>query len=204
MEMSMKKLAVVILALTVGLFGFISFASAEMYVSGNVGAVWVNDADIDDGYDTGEIEFDTGFGMNAALGSSYGNGLRAEVEFAYQKSDMDKVSVDGYYGSASIDGDITAIALMVNAFYDFMPNEKFTPFIGAGIGYANLEGDDGYDSEDDNVFAYQAAAGVAFTLNQQLKFDLQYRFFATEDPSFGNLDAEYSTHNMMAGLRYSF
>jgi opacity protein-like surface antigen len=203
-DMSMKKLAVVLLVLAVGIFGAISVASAEMYISGNVGAVWVNDADIDDGFDEGEIEFDTGFGINAALGSSYENGLRAEVELAYQKSDMDKISADGY-GSASIDGDITAVALMVNAFYDFMPNEKFSPFIGAGIGYANLDADiDDFGSADDNVFAYQASAGVGVALNQELKLDLQYRFFGTEDPDFDGLDAEYTTHNMMVGLRYSF
>ena len=200
----MKKLSVGLLALAMVVSLGISAASAEMYFSGNAGAVWVNDSDFDDGFDTGEISFDPGFGITAALGHSYGTGLRSEVEFGYRSNDMDEISVDGF-GSGSIDGDVTSLSFMLNVFYDFMSGSAITPFLGGGLGYANVEGDiDNFGSEDDNVFAYQFAGGMAFDLNQSMKIDLQYRFFGTEDPDFDGLEAEYTTHNLMVGFRHSF
>ena len=197
----MKKQFVVLLALTMFIGLGVSAAFAAPYVSGNVGAVWVEDSDFGD---EAEISFDTGFGITAAIGLAYENGLRGEVEFGYRTSDMDEFKSD--FGSGSInDGDISTISLMVNGYYDFMPKETICPFIGAGIGYANVEADiDELGSEDDNVFAYQIAVGVAFAINPQTKIDVQYRYFDTDDGDFDNLEVEYGTHNAMLGVRYSF
>lgn len=192
----MKNLAITLVVLAVAMGLGISNASAEMYFSGNAGAVWANDSDIDSVFGTGEISFDPGFGITAALGHVYGNGFRSEAEFGYRNNDIDEISIDG---------DVTSLSFMVNGFYDFMPGNTFTPFVGAGIGFANVEGDiDGFGSEDDNVFAYQVAAGMAFAVNRSMNIDLQYRFFGTEDPDFDGLEAEYTTHNLMIGFRQSF
>ena len=197
----MKKQFVVLLALTMFIGLGVSAAFAAPYVSGNVGAVWLEDSDFGD---EAEISFDTGFGITAAIGNAYENGLRGEVEFGYRTSDMDEFDSD--LGSGSIDdGDISTISLMLNGYYDFRPKETICPFIGAGIGYANVEGDiDELGSEDDNVFAYQVAVGVAFAINPQTKIDVQYRYFDTDDGDFDNLEVEYGTHNAMLGVRYSF
>jgi len=197
----MKKQFVVLLALTMFIGLGVSAAFAAPYVSGNVGAVWLEDSDFGD---EAEISFDTGFGITAAIGNAYENGLRGEVEFGYRTSDMDEFDSDS--GSGSIDdGDISTISLMLNGYYDFRPKETICPFIGAGIGYANVEGDiDELGSEDDNVFAYQVAVGVAFAINPQTKIDVQYRYFDTDDGDFDNLEVEYGTHNAMLGVRYSF
>ena len=197
----MKKQFVVLLALTMFIGLGVSAAFAAPYVSGNVGAVWLEDTDIGD--DFGDVSFDTGFGITAAIGNAYENGLRGEVEFGYRTSDIDEFDSD--FGSRSINGDVSTISLMINGYYDFMPKETICPFIGAGIGYANVEGDiDELGSEDDNVFAYQVAAGVAFAINPQTKIDVQYRYFDTDDSGFDDLEAEYGTHNAMLGVRYSF
>jgi opacity protein-like surface antigen len=197
----MKKQFVVLLALTMFIGLGVSAAFAAPYVSGNVGAVWLEDTDIED--DFSDVSFDTGFGITAAIGNAYENGLRGEVEFGYRTSDIDEFDSD--FGSRSINGDVSTISLMVNGYYDFMPKETICPFIGAGIGYANVEGDiDELGSEDDNVFAYQVAVGVAFAINPQTKIDVQYRYFDTDDSGFDDLEAEYGTHNAMLGVRYSF
>ena len=200
----MKRQFVVLLALTMFIGLGVSATFAAPYVSGNVGAVWVEDSDTKDDFgDEAEISFDTGFGITAAIGNAYENGLRGEVEFGYRTSDVDDFDSD--LGSGSNNGDISTISLMVNGYYDFMPKETICPFIGAGIGYANVEGDfDELGSEDDNVLAYQVAVGVAFAINPQTKIDVQYRYFDTDDGDFDNLEVEYGTHNAMLGVRYSF
>jgi opacity protein-like surface antigen len=191
--------------LTFVVVGFgVSTSFAGTYISGNLGAVIVNDSDFDAGPLSGEFTFDTGFGFVAAVGSSMQNGGRIEAELGYRKNDFDEVKVDGL-GKADIDGDISSLSGMGNAYYDFSTEGSFSPYIGAGLGFANIEADlDGIDSEDDTVFAYQFILGGSFASSETLSVDLQYRYFATDDPEFDGVDAEYSTHNFMIGLRQSF
>ena len=182
----------------------VSVSFAGPYISGNLGAVIVNDSDLDDGVDTGEFSYDTGFGFVAALGTSLQNDIRVEAELGYRNNDLDEIKVDGF-GSGDIDGDVTTTSLMGNGYYDFSTTGSFSPYIGAGVGYANVEGDlDDFGDEDDNVFAYQFILGGSFASSETLSVDLQYRYFATEDPDFDGLDSEYQSHNIMIGLRNSF
>lgn len=200
----MRKIVSVV-ALMLFVFAFsISVASAQMYISGNLGAVVVNDSDLQDEFgNSGELTYDTGFGLLAALGHSYGTGMRTEVELGYRFNDMDDLNTSGLNFDAN--GDVTSLSLMANAFYDFYVNGPITPFIGGGIGVANIEADaDNSGSEDDTVFGYQLAAGGSFDMTESVKFDLQYRFFGTSDPEFDGLEAEYYSHNFFAGIRYMF
>ena len=199
----MKNILVGFLAFVVVGSG-VSVSFADPYISGNLGAVILNDSDLDDGVDTGEFSYDTGFGFVAALGTSLQDDIRVEAELGYRKNDLDEIKVDGL-GSGDIDGDVTTVSLMGNAYYDFSTESSFSPYIGAGLGYANIEGDlDDFGDEDDNVFAYQLILGGSFPSSETLSIDLQYRYFATEDPEFDGLDSEYSSHNILIGLRNSF
>jgi opacity protein-like surface antigen len=199
----MKNILACFLTFVVTGFG-VSTSFAGTYISGNLGAVIVEDSDFDAGPLSGEFTFDTGFGFLGALGSSMDNGVRIEAELGYRKNDFDEVKIDGL-GKGDIDGDISSLSLMGNAYYDFSTEGSFSPFIGAGLGYANIEADlDGAGDEDDSVFAYQLILGGSFASSETLSVDLQYRYFATDDPEFDGVDAEYSTHNFMIGLRQSF
>jgi len=221
----MKKLSGVLMALAIVLGGW-TVVGAAPYFSVNVGAVWVNDSDYSDsgtyydGYsyrDNGELAFDTGFGMTAALGNAYDNGFRAELELGFRANDIDNAegtySEYNRYGdkvyeekySGHLDGDVMTSSVMFNCFYDWAPRAPVSPFIGAGIGFAYVEGDIDYlGTEDDNVFAYQLATGLAFAVHQNVKIDVQYRFFGTEDPDFYSLETEYVTHSLLLGMRASF
>lgn len=196
-----------ILVLGVSLFIVLgsTLAWAESYIAGNIGVGWVEDIDLSDGVDRAELSFDTGFGITAALGHAYPNGLRAELEVGYFQSDLDDVTLEGF-GTASVDGEGTLWYGMINGFYDFMPTQTISPFVGLGIGYAKADLEIEGESEDDNVFAFQAALGMAFQINERLKCDLQYRYFDTEEPDFGDgVDSDSITiHSVLAGLRYSF
>ncbi len=200
----MKKVIGVALLLTYGILGRFSIASAGMYFPGVLGFVWLNDADIDEGHDSGELSFDNGAAFTGSFCYDFSNGLRTEVELGARVNDIDEVSVSGY-GSGSVDGDVTTVSTILNAFYDFMLNNKVSSLFGLGIGYANVEIDiDGAGNEDDNVLAYQGSAGVSYAFNERFKCDVQYRYFATEDLYFNGLDSEYKTHNLMVGLRFGF
>jgi opacity protein-like surface antigen len=198
----MKNVLVCFLTFVVIGFG-VSASFAGTYISGNLGAVIVNDSDIEDGDDTGEFTFDSGFGYLGALGLSNETG-RVEAELGYRKNDFDELKGAGL-GNTDIDGDISSLSLMGNIYYDFSTEGGFYPFVGIGLGAANIEADiDDAGSEDDTVFAYQLILGGSFTSSVGFSIDLQYRYFATGDPEFDGLEAVYRTHNLMIGFRQSF
>ena len=183
------------------------------YVGINAGATWVDDADFSiQGDDTdAELSFDAGYGVGLAFGHSYTNGMRSEVEVFYRANDIDEFSTPRrVIDAGESDGEVTSWGAMINGYYDFPASERIKPFIGAGIGYANVEydSDNLEDSVDDDVFAYQAMAGCGIAVSKEVTIDLQYRFLATDDPEFDDsgieVETEYMTHNVMLGLRFSF
>ncbi len=214
--------SVVVLVGGAGL-AFVPSAKAQWYASVNAGVTLLDDADFTDtfaaGSATGSIDFDPGFGLSGAAGYSWGN-FRLEGEISYRKNGLDEVQVDTLsvagvlftsLGTFDIDGDTTALGFMANGWYDVDTGTPWVPFLGAGLGVARLNIDiesiagvaTTYD-ESDNVFAYQAGAGVGYKVTPTTTVSLSYRFFGTADPEFDDgvdkVDTEYSSHNIMVGI----
>ena len=118
-----------------------------------------------------------------------------------------------------MDGDISAITVMANIYYDInlarlgVKNEqwaKLVPYLGGGIGVAFLNADvdrigaaSGFD-KNDTTFAWQVSGGFVYNFNSRWAGTLNYSYFVAEYPSFDVLDIDYASHNVLAGLRYSF
>jgi opacity protein-like surface antigen len=202
-------------------------ATAQWYVSGNIGITSVNDADFSETGPgvaaAGEIETDTGWGFNGALGYAIGN-LRFEAEISRRQADLDTLTLSSVTvgnvlltasGSSALEGSVTTWGLMLNGWYDFVTGTPWVPTIGAGIGFAdiNLEVDrvgavaTSYD-ESDTVFAYQIAVGLGYRINPRTIVSLNYRYFGTSDPEFdtGSFtdEGEFQSHNFEVGVRYRF
>ncbi len=156
-------------------------------------------------------EFDTGYTLSAALGRRFGNGLRGEVELAYQDNAVDThnnvqaagipldnedvgVLISGAPQQGATVGEVVANGrgsvdttfLMVNLYYDFTQYGAFTPYIGGGfgLGFVNVEyspSSVGIVDDDDTVFAYQVVAGASYAFNDRTALFAQYRYRATED-----------------------
>jgi opacity protein-like surface antigen len=195
------------------------------YFSVHVGGTWLQDADVDfddPGFFKDEIEFDGGYNLGAAFGYDFGM-ARLEVELAYREADVDSIRVD--FINSKGDGDFSATSLMLNGYWDLETGSPIVPYFGGGIGIANVSAnkvkffDEGirtrYVDDDDTVFAYQLAAGIAFALNPAMALDLGYRYFGTSDPEFdadvqlvGNnprgFETEFNSHNVNLGLRMNF
>ncbi len=182
------------------------------YISVYGGYVIQQDADLTNTI-RDEVSFDNGFAVGGSFGYDFGS-IRLEGEAAFRRNEADELS-DPSVGAR---GHFSSLALMLNAIYDFSFSSRFTPYIGAGVGGAmiyakHLRASNGapiIDSDDELVFAYQGIAGVRFAVTEGLSLFVDYRYFATLDPEFkrwdGNarVDSEYKTHNIMAGLTYTF
>lgn len=134
-------------------------------------------------------ELENDWMASGAIGYGYGNGWRSELELSYRTNDVSGVS-------ESVD----ATALMINLFYDFNREGWVQPYLGIGAGYVRTDA----GSEDASGLALQGLAGLAFPINERLKFDLGYRYFTAEDLDFSGVDASYEHQAVTVGLRYQF
>ncbi|MGM0788260.1 MAG: outer membrane protein [Thermodesulfobacteriota bacterium] len=182
--------------------------AAEMYVSAHAGLSVMDDSEVKGS----DLEFDPGLALRASIGGWISDRMRIEPEISYQENDFDKYSLSGA-GSSSMSGDFSNLSFMTNFYYDFVNKSPFTPFISAGLGFARLSANDikiddindpALTDDDDSVLAYQAGAGLAWSVNENLFMDFTYRFYATEDADFSNYDVEVRSHNLYLGVRKAF
>jgi opacity protein-like surface antigen len=177
-----------------------------VYIEGRGGAVFLMDSDIDaTGLPDTDISFDPGWMAEGAVGYAHESGFRGEVAAGYRKNDFDEINVSGL-GSAGVDGDVTATTVMANGYFDayFGPQMRWAVYIGGGAGVAYLDVSGDLGSADDTVFAYQGSLGFSFAASPIVVLRLGYQYLATEDPEFEGIDAEYQSHNAVAGVRFLF
>jgi len=209
----MKKNLLIIFVCVLAFFFSTSVYSAEgLYVSGNGGFATASDSDLTDSTVPGvtiNTEFDTGLTLGAALGYNF-NRFRVEGEISYQTNDVDKIGAQGVFFDAT--GDATALSFLINGYYDFVNRSAFTPYISAGLGFAQVEFNDlnisgsGFpgSSDDDTVFAYQIGIGVGYAVTEKVTIDVKYRYFGTEDSEYDTTEAEFASNNFLFGVRVYF
>ena len=185
-------------------------------------------------------EFDNGTAFSGEFGARYGNGFRAGVEIVYSQSDVDTHtgvtlgggSIDGLDAASiasSADplgvtvaevvadgrGEITNTGIFFNGYYDFNTGGPFQPYVGAGLGYSDVEvtyQPSGISVIDDSEgkFGYQIKAGATYQLQNQWEVFGEYAYRATEDLEFdnqlfpGTLDIENTQNVFSIGARYKF
>ena len=197
-----------------------------------------------------EVDYSDGWTIGAAIGKSLANNIRGEFEVAFRGFDaetpgradiygsyrfatFDHDSVYAFYsrtgtvtGTARLtgDGDVTAWSFMTNLWYDFDlgDDSKFMPFIGGGIGAANVSVNysggfagtlqtNAYSgsftgaantSFDDSswTFAYQLGAGLGYDLGNGTTISAQYRYFGTTEAEVGPIDQRVGGHNFLIGI----
>jgi len=184
-------------------------------------------------------DYETGLGISGRLGYAMASGLRVDAEIAYRENDVKGstfLATNGVNDFTARDdgatGHARSIALMANAYYDFLNSSGITPYVGGGIGAANVGGK--YTSsfepitqhantidDSDWGFAAQAIGGVSVALSSSLSLVADYRYLKVFDistfqaqpttpanPLFAAANiggrGDYENHTVMVGLRYSF
>lgn len=183
--------------------------SSGPYISGALGLSQLRDLDISGSGINTEMDSKRGYALSGAYGFDYGNSWRAEGELSYRKS-----KVDGIAGGAG-SGDAAAFGLMANGYYDFLSDSLWSPYLGAGIGAAQVSFDGvspvggSQIDKSDWALAYQGIAGVAYQVSDQAKLFTEYRYVATTGVDLRinsgvNVDADSQEHRFMVGMRWSF
>ena len=139
------------------------------------------------------MEFDTGFGVSLAGGYEFGNGFRAEAEFAYRLNDVT------FPTGGNIGAELDSFSYMANAYYDFGSKGAglLIPYVGAGLGMTDVEGE---------VFemSYQAMAGVSTYISDNSEIYGGYRYFTTPSVSYSGISYDYDANIVEIGYRTRF
>jgi len=191
------------------LLSYAIVAAEGLYLSGNIGASVLSDADLEETFEgiteTAVLEFDTGLNFGVAFGHDFGSG-RVELAVDYKPHKLDRfndvtVTGVGSLGDFEARGKIHALSVMGNGFYDIQLNSPVTPYIGGGAGFTHIRFDESDITANDTVFAYQVGAGIGYHIDSESVLDIGYRYFAASDPEFDGVEAEYRSHNFVIGLR---
>ncbi|WP_298436094.1 outer membrane beta-barrel protein [Geobacter sp.] len=220
----MKKITIAIAAIALCAIPAVSGATPPRpgaYVSGFLGVSAPLNTDATTYDNLGppindRVEFDPSINVGGTGGYDFGL-IRLEGEISYKQGDIKTVTDrDTGVRFGNVDGDLGALAVMANAFFDLHNATPVTPYWGGGIGFAVLKlsdtfGNGGtplYAESDDTVFAYQAGGGVEIAINRQFSLDLGYRYFGTSKATFNSTfqttTLRYESHNGMVGFRVKF
>jgi opacity protein-like surface antigen len=198
------------------------YVGAQLSVAANaVGTFTAPGVDV-----KGELE--TLGGTNLFAGYRSNLGTRFEAELFYRRHNFSDVTVnsDGgagtFLGGSDLDGTsgnaqghLSMTGMMANVFQDFRLMDSVTPFIGGGIGVAQVNVNNGglqsaaLVDGNDEVFAYQIGGGVNFALDDRLDLFFEYRYFATDDYDMqyvtgDTVQGKITSHNFGVGVRYGF
>ncbi len=186
-------------------------------------------------------EIDDGDAFNLVIGKQIFETFRVELEYTATSNDVDGhdnvtaagIALDGLDAGvlltgnvgdlgvtvgdlvANGQGEVETSTFLVNGYYDFKNSTAFTPFIGAGIGYSNVEveyepSNVGIIDDDDDVFAWQIMGGVSYSINDNFHVVGSVRYRETDDAEVNSdlLPAEFDIETEATiidlGIRYTF
>lgn len=179
----------------------------------------VQDTDLDiNGASVGTLEYDVEYAAGGALGfipaatGGFFDNTRYELELTYREGDFSELS-NRTIAPGGFGGSVETYTGMANAYYDFNNGSSWTPYVGAGLGYAQHD----FDSitiraaDSDGVLAYQAMLGVAHTVKpyDYVRIGVGYRYFGTQSPEFSSaagsrVELDYDSHNLEGFVRIAF
>ncbi len=137
------------------------------------------------------------------IGYQFTDNLRGDVTLGYSKQSFDDYDVD-----------VRSWDMMANAYVDLGNYSGFTPYLGAGLGFANVRysidtayGE--YKTDDDYRLAWALMAGVGIDVASNIKLDIGYRYGVIEGADIASAagitlsDKDIQSHQLRAGVRFT-
>ena len=197
-----------------------SKSDGKLYVE--VGGTWSQPSDADAEFTTQNTNASWDLsdmkGIKVQIGSDFGK-FRIDAKFQYLEGDVDGISggVTNVRSVTGGDGPNAALGVATLNFYAdlALPNRgsenKFTPYLGAGVGLARgfMQAEGTFDPagarpsalrEDHRTGDGTALAGIAgafFKVNDKMGLTTEYEYL---NVGFGGL----SNHSLSVGLRFAF
>ena len=157
----------------------------------------------------GGLDWFIGSNANASTWTGWAVGGKAGYDFVGPRVELEvgygQVPTSANIPGTAINGKVGQLNAMVNLLYDFMPTSVITPYLGVGAGIAFVDSNSSLGSTQ---FAYQAMLGLAYNVDESLRFFVEGRYFGTTNPSvntpFGNVTFQNQNILALAGVTYKF
>lgn len=161
-----------------------------LYVGAQGGLNWL--------LNNNSYQMNTGWTAGGVVGYDF-VGPRVELEAMY-RSNFGTGTVAFPNGYANIYGQVQQVSVMANLLYDFLPGATITPYVGAGAGVAFVDSSIQGCSLCSTQFAYQGIIGIGWNVSENLRVNLDGRYYGTTNPG------QYNNNNIttMLGVTYKF
>lgn len=203
--------------------------SVSPYVEGQISRMQVNDVDgttsaSAGGFNAvvnGEAEYDADIAFGAEIGirKIANTGFRVGASFTSFQADLEQINLSGalsFNGNViaagsgtfsadqveaagvSLDNDVKAYS--INAYYDFDMDTKIVPYIGVGVGLADIE------NANDNELMLSGFAGVNYMLTDSLYAGGRASYHRVNGPndSFGISYDDVTAYSVGVVMGYNF
>ncbi len=127
------------------------------------------------------VKFDPGVRFGVAAGYRLTDWFSAEVETGAMANSIDTIT-----DATRVDAVFSNVPLLVNARLQCPHWNRFSPYIGGGVGgsfpvldadHIEIGGTSIHGSDASAVFAYQGFAGLRYKLNDHMGLGLEYHYF---------------------------
>jgi opacity protein-like surface antigen len=110
-----------------------TFQPASWYVRGDFSYSWMDAQELNGANPPpfGSVSIGDTWALGGGIGYYFGRGFRGDVTYDWR----DNARVHGG-GPLTTDFDLKSSLILANLYYDFRPYERFTPYVGLGVGAA--------------------------------------------------------------------
>jgi opacity protein-like surface antigen len=151
--------------------------TTSQYVSVSGGLIGKTDYDYGfaGGYKA-KTDVDSGAQGAIAWGSTVGGNWRAEIALGYRSQNNDTVVTLNNTPLGTTDGKIKTLSVDINAYYDFPVAGPVKPYLGAGVGVAQVKFSDDLIDDKGDALTLQGIAGASFAVSPTISLFAEGRY----------------------------
>lgn len=171
-----------------------------------------------------------GVAVDAGIGYDFGNSIRGEVTYVLGSYAIGATSFSGnvraavltvpFNGNIAASGNVSTNSVMFSGYYDFKSKSKFTPYVGAGIGYTSVSiptmsasatvngvvaNNISVDGGSASAFGYQAKLGVSYAVSKPADVFAEAIYQGSTGVTInGDSTGALNAFSVRAGARFRF
>jgi opacity protein-like surface antigen len=126
-----------------------------------------------------KVDTQTGYFVGGVIGYRFTQPYRVEAEISYRQNDFNYAK---HYGMKyHLHGNVSTLAFMGNAYYDFNCHPIIRPYVGFGVGCARLHDkirfEDFSSKHHEYGIAYQVMTGANYLICENVDLGAEFRYF---------------------------
>jgi len=186
------------------------------YLRGDIGWASYESSDIGEtGINFTNGSLDDTVSVGAGFGVNFRDKIRGDITADFM-FDTDVAATNPTTGNIH-STDLSSIVVLTNLYYDMLGRDRFTPYVGGGIGFSYNETDTLTTSAGGNTsgsgsteFAAALMAGFSYRMDDRWMLDAGYRFLFLGDAKTKSGSAnsmridDIQVHELRFGVRYEF